>query len=377
MGAYTSAIVATVATVATTATSFAVMAEEDQKKRLAEEAAANLMEKASKKLDVNYYEQLNIEKEAYEVARRNLLAQGATATETLREGDPRALAAGVGRVQLAQQMGQEKVSLAQQQEQSQLDKLVAGEESRLRDLQTQLDLQGAIGAQQASADAERASQMALQQGMAGVVAVGGQVAGMVDLYQKTPEARSLNQFDRAYGKQYSGQTSQDYMSQLDPNTLSLNDNQRAMLGKTSIGGMSSDVYKDFMGQFSSNQIEGFRAQAGIGRGQHQPLSGVELWNKGSGTPLSGAGTKPYNPLDPLSNPTLSSQGDPFLSKQNPYVIPAGMEKQVSPYGLHSNLYTPPATGKEYFMRTPSGSSTYKQEIEGLDYHEALRRLYGF
>jgi hypothetical protein len=196
MGAYTSAIVAVVATVATTATSFAVMAEEDQKKRLAEEAAANLMEKASKKLDVNYYEQLSIEKEAYEVARRNLLAQGATATETLREGDPRALAAGVGRVQLAQQIGQEKVSLAQQQEQSQLDKLVAGEDSRLRDLQTQLDLQGAIGAQQASADAERASQMALQQGMAGVVAVGGQVAGMADLYAKTPDVKAANRILR-------------------------------------------------------------------------------------------------------------------------------------------------------------------------------------
>ena len=200
MGAYTSAIVAIVATVATTATSFAVMAEEDQKKRLAEEAAANLMEKASKKLDVNYYEQLSIEKEAYEAARRAALAQGVTATETLREGDPRALAAGVGRVQLAQQMGQEKIALAQQQEQSQLDKLVAGEESRLRDLKTQLDLQGAIGAQQASADAERASQMALQQGMAGVVSLGGQVAGMTDLYQKTPEARAFNRGTRKLEK---------------------------------------------------------------------------------------------------------------------------------------------------------------------------------
>ena len=204
MGAYTSAIIATVATVATTATSFAVMAEEDQKKRLAERAASELMEKASKKLDVNYYEQLNIEKEAYEVGRRNLLAQGVTATEALKEGDPRALAAGVGRVQLAQQAGQEKISLAQQQEQSQLDKLVAGEESRLRDLQTQLDLQGAIGAQQASADAERASQMALQQGMAGVVAVGGQVAGMVDLYQKTPDARAFNQSNRKLQREGKG-----------------------------------------------------------------------------------------------------------------------------------------------------------------------------
>ena len=183
-------------TAATTAASFAQMAEEKEKKKKAEDAAAAAMMEARKKLDVNYYEQLGIQKEPYELARREMLVQGAMATEALREGDPRALAAGVGRVQLAQQAGQEKVSTAMQQEQSQLEKLVAGEESRLRDLGTQLDLQEVVGAQQAMADAARAEQMALQQGLAGVTSMAGQVASMAPLYEKSPEVKAANRIQR-------------------------------------------------------------------------------------------------------------------------------------------------------------------------------------
>jgi len=173
-------------TAASTVGSFAQAADQNSKKKKAEEAAAAAMMEARKKLEVNYYEQLGIQKEPYELARRELLSQGALATQQLAEGDPRALAAGVGRVQLAQQLGQEKVATAMQQEQSQLDKLVAGEESRLRDLGTQLDLQEALGGQQAAADASKAESMAIQQGFAGVTSLGGQVASLAPLYAKKP-----------------------------------------------------------------------------------------------------------------------------------------------------------------------------------------------
>jgi hypothetical protein len=186
-------------TAATTAASFAQAAEQNEKKRKAEESAAAAMMEARKKLDVNYYEQLSIQKEPYELARRELLSQGALATQQLAEGDPRALAAGVGRVQLAQQLGQEKVATAMQQEKSTLDKLVAGEESRLRDLGTQLDLQEVVGAQQAMSDAITAESMAIQQGMAGVTSLGGQVAGMAQLYEKTPSQRAVNKANRQLG----------------------------------------------------------------------------------------------------------------------------------------------------------------------------------
>jgi hypothetical protein len=131
---------------ASTVGSFAQAADQNRKMREAEEAAAVAMIEARKRLDVNYYEQLGIQKEPYELARRELLAQGALATEALKEGDERSLAAGVGRIQLAQQAGQEKVATAQQQEQATLKKLITGEETRLADIGSQLYLQEAIGA---------------------------------------------------------------------------------------------------------------------------------------------------------------------------------------------------------------------------------------
>ena len=179
-----------------TVSSFAQAAEEKEKLRVAEEAAAAAMLEARKRLEVNYYEQLGIQKEPYELARRELLAQGALATEVLKEGDARALAAGVGRVQLAQQAGQEKVATAQQQEQAMLDKLIAGEETRLADIGSQLYLQEAIGAQEAAADAQRAEAQALQQGFAGVTRLGAQLAAIPQLYGKTPEARAAAAIDR-------------------------------------------------------------------------------------------------------------------------------------------------------------------------------------
>jgi len=183
-------------TAVTTAVSFAQAAEQNQKKIEAEEAAAKAMSDARKKLDVNYYEQLSIQKEPYELMRRELLSQGALATQQLAEGDQRALAGGVGRVQLAQQLGQEKVATGMQQEQTQLEKLVAGEESRLRDLKTQLDLQEAIGAQEAAADAQRAEAMAVQQGMAGVTSLAGSLSSFAPLYEKSPDVIARNKMQR-------------------------------------------------------------------------------------------------------------------------------------------------------------------------------------
>ena len=177
-----SAVVGLGISAATTASSFAQAAEQAEKKQKAENAAAKAMAEARKRLDVNVYENLAIQKEAYEAARRNALAQGATASESLREGDPRALAAGVGRVQLAQQMGQEKISLAQQQEQSQLDKLVAAEEGRLKDIDTSMYLMEAQGAQLAARDAEEAEAHAIEQGIVGIGEMGDAAQQMFKLY---------------------------------------------------------------------------------------------------------------------------------------------------------------------------------------------------
>jgi hypothetical protein len=261
MAAFTSvaAGVGLAVTAATTAASFAQAAEQNEKKKKAEESAAAAMMEARKKLDVNYYEQLSIQKEPYELARREMLTQGALATQQLAEGDPRALAAGVGRVQLAQQLGQEKVATAMQQEKSALDKLVAGEESRLRDLGAQLDLQEVVGAQQAMSDAITAESMAIQQGLAGVTSLAGQVASLAPLYEKTPSARQFNQLERRM-QRTTGKSSQEYMSGVDPSSLQLTQDQSKILNQAgSIGGMSKAQYTDFMGGFSPDYIGSLEA----------------------------------------------------------------------------------------------------------------------
>ena len=251
-------------TAATTIGSFAQASEQNAKKKKAEESAAAAMMEARKKLEVNYYEQLGIQKEPYELARRELLSQGALATQQLAEGDPRALAAGVGRVQLAQQLGQEKVATAMQQEKAALDKLVAGEESRLRDLGTQLDLQEVVGAQQAAADASKAEAMALQQGMAGVTSLGGQLASMAPLFAKTEGAKSFNRLEKAYGQAKGGASSQEFMKAVDPSSLNLNQSQQQILKDAgSIGQMDANQYRDFMSQFSGSFNRSIMLDAGV------------------------------------------------------------------------------------------------------------------
>ena len=207
--------------------SFAQAAEQNRKMREAEEAAAAAILEARKRLEVNYYEGLGIQKEPYELARRELLTQGALAPEALKEGDERSLAAGVGRVQLAQQAGQEKVATAMQQEKAQLDKLIAAEEGRLADIGSQLYLQEAIGAQEAAADAQRAEAQAIQQGFAGVTRLGGQIAAIPQLYGKTPEARAAAGIDRDF--------KQDLRQQQRADRKELRQLQRDQLSGTPMG----------------------------------------------------------------------------------------------------------------------------------------------
>jgi|9_EtaG_2_1085328.scaffolds.fasta_scaffold00512_3 hypothetical protein len=261
-------------TAGTTIGSFAQAGEQARLKREAEEAAAKAMEEARKKLDVNYYEQLGIQKEPYELARRELLAQGALATQALAEGDERSLAAGVGRVQLAQQAGQEKVATAMQQEQAQLDKLVAGEDTRLRDIGVQLDTMEAQGAQQAASDAARAEAQAIQQGFAGLTSLGTQAASLAPLFAKTPEARLAAKIQRKQagqptqlgpvGMDLSEKPFREALMDVDPARLNMTNEQLSLYNQ--YGGdfskMSQKQIDDFLGSLETNQLQNIQATLG-------------------------------------------------------------------------------------------------------------------
>ena len=171
-------------TAATTGMSFAQASKQNRLRRQAEDEAAEAMAAARKKLDVNFYEQLAIQKEPYELEREAMLVQGAEALQAGVEGEQRGAAALAGRVQMAQQQGQRQIAAAMGQELMGLEKLTAAEESRLRDMGVNLDIRSAAGAQLAARDAREAANLATEQGMKGVTNFGRQVAQALPLYFK-------------------------------------------------------------------------------------------------------------------------------------------------------------------------------------------------
>jgi hypothetical protein len=173
-------------TAATTGMSFAQAGKQRRMQRQAESEAEKAMAEARKKLEVNYYEALGIQKEPYELQREALLQQGAMGVEAGREGDVRGAAATVGRVQMAQQEAQAGIRTAMGQELTDLAKLTAAEESRLRDVGVGLDLEEVAGAQLAAANAQEMGAQAVQQGMQGITSLGQQVAEAVPLFGKKP-----------------------------------------------------------------------------------------------------------------------------------------------------------------------------------------------
>ena len=143
--------------------SFANARKQKQRQREAEATADKYMKEARRKLEKNYMESLAIQKEPYELEREASLVAGAQAIEALRESE-RGMGR-VGAVQAQQQQAQRQIAAAMGQEMFNLDYLTAQEESRLRDIGTQLDLGEVTGAQLQAAEAEERRQRQLQSGV--------------------------------------------------------------------------------------------------------------------------------------------------------------------------------------------------------------------
>jgi len=182
------------ATAGTTTMSFVQAGKQKQAQRNAERDAAEAMQEARKKLEVNVYDKLSIQKEPYELEREALLSQGAQAIQAGVESE-RGAAATAGRIQMAQQEGQAGIRTAMGQELLGLEKLSAQEEGRLRDIGMQLDLEEVAGAQLAAANAAELGAQATQQGFEGLTSMAGQLASMAPLYEKSAGARQLGRIE--------------------------------------------------------------------------------------------------------------------------------------------------------------------------------------
>jgi hypothetical protein len=166
-------------------------------KRLQKEAdaeAEKAMAEARKFLDVNVYDALNIQMKPYELEREAALSTGAQLIEAGRESE-RGAAAMAGRIQANQQNLNRDIQTRMGKEMADLEKLSAAEESRLKDIKTQLYLDEVEGAQAASAMYDERAAQAAKGAIAGVTSMIGQAAKLPALYNDT----SLSE-QEAFGK---------------------------------------------------------------------------------------------------------------------------------------------------------------------------------
>lgn len=182
-------------TAVSTGFSFAQSAAQKKEQKKAENEAEKYLAEARKKLDVNFYEQLGIQKEPYELAREAATSTAAQALEAGRESE-RGTAATAGRVFMGQQEEQRKIASAMGQEMAGLEKAVAEEDARIARTQAGIDIAEATGAQKAAAVAEGRSAQALSAGMQGVASLGQQVAAALPDYKTSASIKELNKMQK-------------------------------------------------------------------------------------------------------------------------------------------------------------------------------------
>jgi hypothetical protein len=244
-------------TAASTTMSFVQAGQQKRAQRQAERDADQAMQEARKKLEVNYYDKLSIQKEPYELEREALLSQGAQAIQAGVESE-RGAAATAGRVQMAMNEGQGGIRSAMGQELSNLEKLSAQEDSRLRDVGTQLDLEEVAGAQLAAANAQELGAQAMQQGMQGVTNLGQQIASnenIAPLFGKTQSAKEFAKLQSDYATAAKSKKLGSQYLDANGNPLSFQSAIQKMGGNTGVdygfnlsgvGAMENDPFKSYM-----------------------------------------------------------------------------------------------------------------------------------
>ena len=242
MAAVTSAALMTAGLVSSAAGATASFVQARKQRDLAEKAAQSAtqaIEDARKRLDVNFYDKLAIPKEAYELQKEALLSAGAQAIQAGVEGQSRGVAPTAGRVYMAQNEAQGGIRTDMASKIMDLNKLSATEDSRLRDVNTQLDLATAEGAQLAARDANAASNRAVGQG----------IQQVQNTLQQGIEMSPL------YGQHFGAQKSAVSAALADASLANIAglDYNGTPVGKLDFSNMSNGEFKDFKDWLSPEQ----------------------------------------------------------------------------------------------------------------------------
>ena len=251
------------ATVGTTAMSFANAGKQRKLMKEAEEAAGTAMAEARKKLTVNVYDKLAIQKEPYELQREAMLSQGAQAIQAGVVSE-RGAAATAGRVQMAANEGQAGIRSAMGQDMQQLEMLSAQEDARNRDIGVQLDLEEVAGAQLAAANAQELGAQSMQQGFQGVTSLTSQLADAVPLFDKSASAVQIKGMERVGKRQgFDAAGVQDRIASI------------GMVGDvdfSKVSGMDRGDFLEFMEGQDAETLKNIKNKLGLGTGQKVPTS---------------------------------------------------------------------------------------------------------
>ena len=227
----------------------------NKQRKLEKQAVAEAdkaMASARARLDVNYMDALSVQKEPYELQREAMISQGAQTVDAAQESE-RGTAAAAGRVQMAQNEAQGGIRTEMGKELTEIERLKVAEESRLRDLQTQLDLGEVEGAQMAARNAQEMAAQATTQGFEGVTSAATQVANLVPLYAKS----GITQ-DSLKGMQYTPEQMKAF-GQVGGNTLGApGSNGFTNLDFDAIQNMSRSQFNQFKNDLSRPQINMLR-----------------------------------------------------------------------------------------------------------------------
>jgi hypothetical protein len=170
-------------TLASAGMSAAQAAKQSRMQKQAEADAAKAMASARASLEVNFYDKLSVKKEPYELAIEATNVAAAQALEAGRESE-RGTAATAGRVMMADTEQQRQIATAFGQELANLEQMSATEDSRLRDVNTQIDLSQVEGAQKAARDAQEAKAAATESAVLSGISAVGQGINAANLYNK-------------------------------------------------------------------------------------------------------------------------------------------------------------------------------------------------
>ena len=177
-------------TAATTAASWAQQAKQNRLGAQARSEAAAAAAEAKKKLEVNFSDQLSINKEPYRMASEAINSSVAQAIEAARESE-RGVAATAGRSAMAATDAQMNIAGQMSQEMQKLDILSAQEDAANRNAAVNIDLLEAKGSNQEAQNREQAAAQAGQNAWMGVGDLGLQVAQSLPLFEKNAEVKDL------------------------------------------------------------------------------------------------------------------------------------------------------------------------------------------